>query len=386
VTNPPKKQNISIQQVLAALLDDKNFFPPVYLRQLSDLEGDNLTALRSIWPQASANRRFTLLEDLEEMAEDDTLVSFDNVARMALDDSDPRVRTVAIRLLWECDDHHLVPTFLKMLEKDPDAGVRAAAATALSQFVYLGELEEIPERVHHQVEDRLLAVLTGNDETLVRRRALEALGFSGREEVPPLIRKSYDLNEPEWLISALFAMGHSADNSWGPEIVRMLRHPQTEVQVEAVRAAGELELETARRPMLKMLDDELQDSDVRDAIYWSLSQIGGEEVREALEQKLEDTEDDEETEILEEALENLDFTDQKNLFELMDIDDLPEEDETMEEFLFRHNNMRLEADIEDLAENKALSPSKEDEDDQPGKEDDTKSSSGSGRKRHHPRK
>jgi HEAT repeat protein len=388
--NRPKKQNISIQQVLTALLDDKNFFPPAYLHQFSDLEGVDLAALRSVWPQASGNRRFTLLEDLEELAEEDTLVSFDNVAKMALEDEDPRVRTIAVRLLWESEDTKLADEFGRMLLKDPDFNVRAAAATALGLFVYLGELEEITEEIHHSTEDLLIDTVNGTDEILVRRRALEALGFSGREEVPTLIRKGYEDGSHVWLESALFAMGRSADETWAPEVLRMLGHSQTTVQIEAVRAAGELALEAARRPMLLLLDDELIDTELRTAVYWSLSKIGGDDVRETLEERLEETEDDEEAEIIEDALENLDFTEEMNLFDMLDLDDLPADDESAEEYLSRHNSRVIDADALDAlpGDDEKTSPAAESADADNESEDESdaspapKSSSGNKRHRH----
>ncbi len=335
MVNRPKKQNVSIQQILTALLDDKTPFPPVFLRHFSDLEGPDLAALKSIWPQASPERRFLLLEDLEELAENDTLVSFENIARMALTDGDARVRTVAIRLLWESEDQNLVPIFQSILAEDPNPDTRAAAASGLGLFVYLGELEEIPEETLHQVEDQLIAVVNGQDNFQVRRRALESLGFSGRPEVPALIREAYEGNNLPWVESALFAMGRSADNTWNQEVLRMLNHPEASVQVEAIRAAGELGLESARRPLLRLLDDELLDADVRAATYWALSRIGGDDVREVLEARLEETEDEEDEELLEDALENLDFTEEMNLFEMFDLEDLPEEDESPEEYLAR---------------------------------------------------
>lgn len=331
----PKKQNISIQQVTAALLDDLHNFPPAYLHYFSDLEGADLQAVRSAWVQASANRRFMLMESLEILAEDDTLVSFDNLARMALEDEDARVRAAAVRLLGEAEDLSLTSSFLDLMKNDPDAGVRAAAATALGLYVYLGEIEEIPEKLHHRIEDQLIEVASGKDEVLVRRRALEALGYSGRPEVALLICEAYETGETDWLMSAVFAMGRSADDAWAPEVLHLLRHAQTSVQAEAARAAGELELDAARRPLLKLLDDELIERDLRDAVYWALSKIGGDEVRETLEIRLEESEDEEEIEILEDALDNLDFTEEINMFEMLDLDDLPEDEEAAEEYLSR---------------------------------------------------
>lgn len=326
MANRSNKKNVTIQQVLTALLDREKVFPPAYLRRLSDLEGRDLQALESIWPQVIPSRRLSVLEDLEDLAEADTLVSFEAVGRMSLTDEDPRVRAVAIRLMWEDENQNLVPIFIRMLNDDPDPAVRAAAATALGQFVYLGELEKIPENLLRDVEENLLSVISSPEEALIRRRALESMGYSGRKEMAGLIREAYNTNDPDWMSSALFAMGRSADSAWAPDVVRMLRHPKVNVQLEAVRAAGNLEIETARRALLDLLEEEAQDSEVRAATIWSLSQIGGEEVRETLEQILDETEDEEEAELVENALDNLTFTEDVGMFGMFDFANRPEED------------------------------------------------------------
>jgi hypothetical protein len=82
------------------------------------------------------------------------------------------------------------------------------------------------------------------------------------------------------------------------------------VQIEAVRAAGQLELGSAREELLKILEDFADlDVDLKAALVWSLSQIGGDGVQEALDQLYDETEDDDEAEYIEAALDNLQFTD-----------------------------------------------------------------------------
>lgn len=350
MTTRPEKKNISIQQVLAALMDEKNVFPQAYLQHFSDLEGRDLEAVRSVWPQLSPRRRFTLLEDLEDINELDTLVSFDAIARFALEDPDPRVRTVAIRMLWETDDNRLGEVFMQMLDKDDNSEVRAAAASALGNFIYRGELEEIPEDLFHKIENRLLEAINSQDDTLVRRRALEAMGFSSLKEVPPLIRTAFGSSDTSWVASALFAMGRSADNAWEQDVIRMLRSPSADVQLEAVRAAGSLELARARRALLDMLDEEAQDPDITKAVIWSLSQIGGDEVRDTLEKLLEEIDDDEEAETLQDALDNLSFTEDVGLYGLFDFDQIGQANQEildLEEYSASHEEDAMDIDSND---------------------------------------
>lgn len=314
-----KKPVVPFQEVLAQLLDNQRPFPPYHLHRFSDLAGNDLAQFKAAWPKVGAKRRLSLMEDLEELAENDTLVSFDEIAKFALKDSDARVRAVALRSLWECEDRKLIPIFLEMLQKDADEVVRATAAAALGAFVYQGELEELPEEILRKIEEALLAVQQGKDVDLVRRRALEALGYSSRAEVPTLLQQALASQDKEWVASALFAIGRSADNRWEQSVLRYLNAPEIEVQLEAVRAAGQLELEAAREGLLSKLPAEAEtDEDVLFAAVWSLSQIGGEDVRPALEKMLEETEDEDEAELIETALDNLAFTEDVSGYGLFD--------------------------------------------------------------------
>jgi HEAT repeat protein len=315
---------ISFQTVLDALVSDRPDFPRRYLQEFSDLGTLELKNLLDVWPRVKPSRKLTLLEELDALAETDTLVSFDDFARAMLMDPDPKVRTLAIRLLDESQDIHLVPSYLDMLNNDPDVDVRAEVADALNMFVDLGELEEIPESIFHQVEDGLLAVVVGNDNVRVRRAALESLGYSSRPEVSTLIESSYHREDPNWQASALTAMGRSADDRWEDAVLRSLVDEDDRVRKAAVQASGDLALKSARSVLLKMLADE-DEGDVATAAVWSLSQIGGEDVRtyfETLLDQLEENEDENEEQIayVEEALDNLAFTEDLDRFDLLAID------------------------------------------------------------------
>ena len=321
---------IPFQQLLDALLDIDQPFPPRYLYRLSDLDPAELKQLAAIWPQLPAWRRIALMEDVEQLGEKDLLLSFEALGRFALLDSDPQVRLLAVDTLCEFEDTKLSLIFLKLMQADPDVGVRAAAAGGLGKFVYLGEVEELPRRMLRKIEDCLLGAVNGQDEAVVRRNALEALGYSGRKEVPALIEAAYYSDDPDWTASALFAMGHSADEQWSPFVLAMLDSLLPKLREEAARAAGELEIRTAVPRLLELVDD--PNDDTRLTSIWSLSQLGGEGVRAALEEIAEEEDDLEELAFIEEALDNLSFTEEAQLLPLIDIDD-EENEEDEEDYL-----------------------------------------------------
>ncbi len=320
-TNPSHKIQVPITQVIDALLDITQPFPARYIHRLSDLTPAEINSLESIWANVDPDRRAALMEDLEDTAENDTLVYFDDIAKLALSDSDGRVRATALRMLWESYDTKLIPVFVRIMKEDNQPYVRAAAAAALGVFVYLGELEEMSPVIARSVEDQLITVLNGSDEALVRRRALESLGFSGRPEIAGYIRQAFNSEDSSWVASALFAMGRSAEEQWEDPVLQMIDQEEEEIQLEAVRAAGQLYLKSAVDPLLELLDDPDElDEEVRAATIWSLSQIGGRQAAAKLEQLLEDTDDEDEADYIEEALENLAFSDEMEGMDLFAID------------------------------------------------------------------
>ena len=202
-------------------------------------------------------------------------------------------------------------------------------------IVALGELDEIPWETYSQVRAGLLESAHGEDETRVKRQALESLGFSSDEDVVKLIEASLNKRDSEWQASALTAIGRSADDRWEEDVLLGLTDADTRVRTAAVQAAGNLALKSAPTILLRMLEEE-DDDDVTTSIIWSLSQIGGEDVRTYLENLLDQTEEEEQVAFLEEALDNLAFTEDLDRFELMAFnpdafDEFEDDDEDEEE-------------------------------------------------------
>jgi 3-methyladenine DNA glycosylase AlkD len=306
---------IPFGEVITALLDVDTPFAPRYLYRFSDLAGDDLESLKAIWEQIPTWRRKALLEDLEQLFGDDYLLSFEAVCRLGLEDSESEIRFLSLRSLFEYDAKDLIPLFLDLVVNDEHEDVRAVAATVLGKYVYEGEIEEISQSKLRLIEDRLLAVVQSEDTMLVRRRALESLGFSSREEVPPHIETAFNHTEYDWVVSSIFAMGRSCDKRWETHVVKMLDHVLPVVRIEAARAAGEIEIADARERLIELLEDD--NDDVRMAAAWSLSQIGGEGAQEALDVMLAETEDTEQAEFIESAIDNLIFNHNMQLYGIM---------------------------------------------------------------------
>ncbi|PKO13887.1 MAG: hypothetical protein CVU39_16905 [Chloroflexi bacterium HGW-Chloroflexi-10] len=362
------------QQIVDALLDDDAEFPIVYFPSFSDLSEENLNLLQSVWNQITPHRKVNLFEHLEVLYESDTLMDLEAIALLALDDSNSVVRTNAIRILWDFSNYKLIPRFIKMMQEDIDLNVRAQAANALGKFIYLGELEEIRPDDLHLVEESLLAVLRSAEHELVRMKALEALGFSSRGEVPALITNAFQSGSYNWIAAALFAMGRSADDEkWETDVLSMLAHPDIRIQREAVRAAGELELKSARKLLLMWIKEHEAEDDIWTESIWALSKIGGEKLVEVFEKLLEEADDEEEQEFLQDAIDNLYLTNGiLKDFEMLALDDPT--DLPLREYLLQNETIDLEEEapswVEDLEEKLAAQVYDDDEDESDDFEDE----------------
>jgi HEAT repeat protein len=317
--------SVSFSDILTRLADIEQPFPARYLHFFSDLFPDQVELLKRQWQDLPDQRKLAFLEDLEDFGEHDTLMDFTAAGSIALDDPDDQIREVALHLFWDTEDKAFISKGLSLLEKDPSSAVRSSAASILGRFVYMGETDELSPEMSDRIVDQLLLAYNDDPAKLVRRRALESLGYSSRDEIHRLIILAESSKDNEWLASSLYAMGRSADSDWSRSIKKHLTHSDAAVREEAVRAAGELELKEMRGVLLGILEDE-SDEDVRTAAIWSLSQIGGEGIREAFTELMETADDDEFIEFMENALDNLNFTDELAKFDLLDINGEDPED------------------------------------------------------------
>lgn len=296
----------SFADLLAQLADTDQPLSIASLYRLSDLSPEDFTALCVAWPGIAASRRRQIMRMLVEISEGNFEVDFEPIARMALDDEDAEVRVAAIEGLWECEDATVVPRLLHLLVNDPAPAVRAAAAAGLGPFVLLkelGKLRPYTPQLEAELEETLIAMVDTPQEDLeVRRRAVEALGYSSHERVPGIIEAAYYDDNEKMRVSAVFAMGRSVDRRWLPNILNELSSVNPEMRYEAARAAGELEAREAVPLLIELIED--PDREVQEAAIWALGEIGGSQAQDALERVIEQG-DEYLSEAAEEALDTL---------------------------------------------------------------------------------
>jgi len=241
---------------------------------LSDLRVSDLRAFDDLWLSIPDSRRRSTVRSLVDLSESVLDADFTVLFRHCLADPDPTVRSDAIDGLWESQDAWLVDALIAILRRDVSETARAAAAETLGRFVLLGELSDIDVSIATRVEEALLATLARVNEMVeVRRRALESIAYSGSPDVESLVRQAYESEDPDLRVSALCAMGRSANRSWRSVLKEELASSSAAARYEAALACGELELQDTVDHLIQLVQDD--DPEVRWAAVEALGKIGG---------------------------------------------------------------------------------------------------------------
>jgi HEAT repeat protein len=303
-----RKVELDFSEVIDSILAVDENLEYQTLVNLSDLNPSDIDVLASSWNTIPEKRRLELFENLYRLGKEDTVLSFLEISRFALEDECSGIRILALQTISLYDEISILDSIERILIEDPDQGVQLAAVSGLGKYILLGELDKIPSTKYQNLLVNLTNVLETSISEEMRHRALESLGYSAGKEIETRIIEAYNTGETKWLMSALRAMGRSADERWASDVHSMLDHNNNEVRLEAIRAAGELELLQSVNKLVKILF-EIDDERITQACIRSLSQIGGEEAKDALEELYEQCEDPEQLELIEQAHDQLLFYD-----------------------------------------------------------------------------
>lgn len=275
------------------------------LRAFNDPDEKKLAALTSVWDALDANRRAYAAEKLQMLLEQDFEVDFSPLFLHALRDADARVRLSAIEGLEHSDDLRLIDPLIGLLRGDAVEDVRALAAESLGRFMLMGELDKISQRRRDQVYSALMqTLLTEPESSPVYARALESLAFVSNEEIEYRIRAAYASEDEDLRVSAIAAMGRSADPAYEDIVRAELKSENGDMRAEAALAAGELEMADAVPILGKMIDDPMPFVAV--SAVTALGMIGTKPARAHLERALK-SDDEDVVAAAEEALDSSDL-------------------------------------------------------------------------------
>ncbi len=297
------EEQLPFASVLDALFT-KEPLPIHLLHRLSDMTAEEMATFQAGWTAVPTPRRRVIVRHLADLTEDNYVVDFEPVFRDCFRDPDEQVRVAALDGVWDANDSRLINPIIHLMQTDPAHDVRVAAAAALSHFVMLVEWGQLPERFAPPMVTALLAAYENGDTAVpIRRAALEALGAANHPRVADLIMDAYESGDEGLQISAVFAMGASADKRWLVTVLGEMDSPDPEMRAEAARASGQLGSSDAVSHLERLIADE--DIEVQLAAIEALGRIGGDTAHNLLLRLAEEEEDGELLEAVDEALEEL---------------------------------------------------------------------------------
>lgn len=284
------------------------------LTLLSAIGGAERERFLDVWRTLSIQRRRDLVDRLTVLAEDNVELDFSPVFLVGLFDDDVQVRAQSVRGLWEYEGLDLVPLLTRLL-RDPEAIVRAEALEGLGRFLLEMELEGRDEDAAERIARELRGVYQDESQLAdVRGRALEALGVYGAAWVDEAIEGAYASGDRRLRISAVAAMGRSAEPKWLPQVLREMGSDDPEMRFEAATAAGAIGDEDAIDHLAVLTSDD--DAEVQEAAIAALGEIGGPRARSILQSVASESKDERVLEAVSDALAAADFLEDPLAFKL----------------------------------------------------------------------
>jgi hypothetical protein len=190
---------------------------------------------------------------------------------------------------------------------EPDQ-LRAKAAISLGPALEQAERDgfedpddvPITERTFRNIQDSIEKIYLDNSTPKeVRRRILEASVRAPESWHQDAIRYAYSSGDKEWMMTAVFSMRWV--RGFDDQILVALKSADPEIQYEAVKAAGNWELDTAWSHMVELVNDARTPKPLLLAAIGAVGSIRPGEARNIL-VDLADSEDEEIAEAADEAM------------------------------------------------------------------------------------
>lgn len=297
---------MSLQQVLDSLLTAED--TPIsisHIYRLSDLPQEELAQFVARFPSLPVERREALARHMADISEENFQVDYSLLTPYLLQDPSAEVRKAALDALWDSSNISLIDLIIRTMETDPSMEVRTVAAATLGHYVLMAQWKELPPRIEKPIVDALLRQLNQpNPNPSLWRVALESFAGSSHPQVNNFIERAYEQRDDQTQISAVFAMGRSADRRWLITVQDEMQNDDPQMRAEAARAAGAFGASDPVEQLIELAHND-EDLEVRLAAVHALGQIGGAIASEALGELAEDPEAEDLYDAIEEALDEM---------------------------------------------------------------------------------
>lgn len=164
------------------------------------------------------------------------------ILRMRLYDSEAGIRAQTAFALAELDAKQVLAPLAEMAKRDTDPRVRSAAVRALGKLKANGHAT------------MLVAMLA--EEKVVKCSAIESLGDLGYEEARDRIRKLFQESDTEVSLSCSYALARLGQKDMSEFLKDALRHRDESVRMAAVRLCSELGPSEMVGPIVERLSDQ----------------------------------------------------------------------------------------------------------------------------------
>ncbi|MEM6282387.1 MAG: HEAT repeat domain-containing protein [Chloroflexota bacterium] len=194
--------------------------------------------------------------------------SAEPIIKMALQDTDPRVREGAIYALCDLRELNAYKLMLEELKDEEDTVLQAAA----------WGLRVTQDSAAIPVLELILDTAKDPD---VRVKALEALGQSNTPEAKPIVRETMNDPEPEVKYAATLSLLELSGESWLSELSGIIGRTKGETLYQVLRgffhATNYLKIDVSHSRAADMMIDSLETAllddmpEVREAVIWPLA-------------------------------------------------------------------------------------------------------------------
>ena len=363
---------VKYAEILKALSSNQRELTFQEVHTFSDLEEDRLTQFAQVWADLAENRKEMLVELMLIESMRDTVLDFSSVAFLSLHDANAFIRGGSLKLLAENRKNAFLDQVIALSKIDPDEDVRLEAITILGNFLLD---TDVSDRHHHKADRVLKALeeLQDAPDLNIRLQVMEAMAFIDHPSIVPMVQSSLASSDELVVSAGLRAVQNSLNKRWADDVIDNLDHTNPDIQIEAIKAVGKLQLAKARTIILRMLTvfDQVDD-EVLDALIIAASQLGGHQAKEMI-AILEDlfVFEEDMVEIFEEAKSNLELVEfQNELAQNPDLKDVfyQEDESDSEEMKEDEENLieLLQEHIENIQTYEE--PDEEDDSDEDGEE------------------
>lgn len=316
------------ERILETLRDGESTLSEEEIRSLTDLAEDQANVFHKIWDKLNDEHKLQNMRVMLSAAAEDILLDYTAIVRTDLLSPNPTIRRIALHLMQDLRKSYFLEEVIRIAQTDTDPEAKKDAIEILGFF--LNDLISQKHQQHKLEKARgALLELVSAEEQDIRFCAMEALAYLDEEVIHPLIRLCFASHDPQTLASGLRAVQRSMRTQWQQDVLENLDHEDPAVRIEAIRAAGALQMQSGLEKILLLLTQfDRVDQETLDAAILAASQIGGDEASEMISLLEEALESDEESiELFEQARSNLELLE----FESRLYDEESFEDERVDE-------------------------------------------------------